>query len=194
MKKIMNVLFILVLGILSAFLLLKVEALTVEKIKQNRERELKNAILEAASIDYKENQVFQVFDKNIRKKTVKTLDNEFEYYLSPDDLYIFEFEGRGLWGMIEGVMALKPDLETIKSIRIISQEETPGLGGRISEESFLSQFEKKKVSPQLPLILKVREKAKKINEIDAITGATMTSSALIDMLNKSVLHFRRNWR
>lgn len=192
MKKIMNVLFILVLGILSAFLLLKVEALTVEKIKQNRERELKNAILEAASIDYKENQVFQVFDKNIRKKMVKTSDNEFEYYLSPDDLYIFEFEGRGLWGMIEGVMALKPDLETIKSIRIISQKETPGLGGRISEESFLSQFEKKKVSPQLPLILKVREKAKKINEIDAITGATMTSSALIDMLNKSVLRIRRN--
>jgi Na+-transporting NADH:ubiquinone oxidoreductase subunit C len=180
-----NLLFILILGALSGLLLSGVENFTRDKIKQHQDRKRKAAILEAAGIDYDEDSLDEVFDASI--KAVEKGGSE--YYLSPDGLYIFEFEGRGLWGMIEGVIALNPDLETLENIRIVFQEETPGLGGRISEEWFLNKFKKKKLSPQLSLVL--RRKATGPNEIDAITGATMTSQALIDMINESVANFRK---
>lgn len=90
--------------------------------------------------------------------------------------------------MINGVITLDADLETIKGIRIISQEETPGLGARIAEESYLNQYSGKKVSPQLIMVL--RRKATAINEVDAISGASISSQALLDMINESVANFR----
>lgn len=182
--KLKNLLFILILGGIAASLLIAIQGYTRPKIKEYHERRLKSTILEAANIDYEEAGLEGSFDKNIREVKKDGL----AYYLSPDDLYIFIFEGRGLWGMITGAITLNPDLETIESLKIISQEETPGLGGRISEQGFLNQFKKKKVSPEL--ILTLRQKATRSNEVDAITGASMTSQALIDMINESVMDFR----
>ncbi len=39
------------------------------------------------------------------------------------------FAGPGLWGPIEGLLALEPDMRTIRGITFNKQEETPGLGG-----------------------------------------------------------------
>ncbi len=94
--------------------------------------------------------------------------------------------GRIRWE--KGIIALKKDLETIASVKIIAQEETPGLGARITEEAFLKKFERKKFLPHLKLVL--RKSTTQIHEIDAITGATLTSAALIQMMNESIDHFR----
>jgi len=184
--KIKEVLFLLILGSSSAFLLSEVGDYTLPRIEQlYQEQKLKSAILEAAGIDYDEYNLDEAFHKNIRKMK----KNGFIYYLSPDDLYIFEFKGQGLWGPIEGVTALNPDLKTIENIRVVSQGETPGLGGRISEEGFLSQFKKKKISTRLFLVS--RRKATKVNEVEAISGATITSQSLVNMINESVANFRK---
>lgn len=190
MKTIWNLLFILILGSFFAFLLSEIEDWTLPKIEKNKKQKLRAVVLEASGIDYEMNntdEMFQIFDKNIRKKTIKTPDSEFVYYLSPDNLYIFEFEGTGLWGIIEGVIALNPDQKTIEKIRIISQEETPGLGGRIGEEEILDRFKKK----LYPLTLRTRRKATKNDEVDAITGATMTSQAVVNMINETIKNFRK---
>lgn len=186
--KIKNLVFILILGSVCVGLLLGIRGYTTPIIKHQQEIKLKETVLVAAGIDFNEENLGQVFQSDIRKITRDGLI----YYLSPDDRYIFEFKGRGLWGMIEGVITLDQDLETIESLRIVSQEETPGLGGRIGEEGFLSQFKGKKVLPAL--ILALRKKATEENEIDAITGATITSQALIDIVNESVEDFRRKTR
>ena len=180
-----NVIFILVLGSVCTTLLLWIKGYTLPMIERYQEFRLKSSILEAAGVAYDSNNLDKVFHENIREMK----NDGFIYYLSPDDSYIFEFEGRGLWGIIQGVITLDPDLETIENIRIISQEETPGLGGRISEEDFLVQFRGKKVSPRLSLIL--RRRATEVNEVDSISGASLTSQALIDMINESVLNFRQ---
>lgn len=182
--KLKNLLFILILGSVCTFLLISFRNYTLPMIERYHELELKSTILEAGGIPYKEAEIEEVFSKNIRE--VKK--NTFTYYLNPNNLYIFIFEGRGLWGMITGAITLNPDLKTIENLRIISQEETPGLGGRIGEESFLNQFKKKEISPKL--FLTTRRKAVKANEVDAITGASLTSQALVDMINQSVLAFR----
>lgn len=184
-KKLRNLIFILVLGSISAGLLLGIRAYTLPKIERYQEIRLRSTILEAAGLAYDETSLDEVFAGKIRTKE----KNGFTYYLSPADLYIFEFEGRGLWGMITGVVTLKPDLESVENIRIIAQEETPGLGGRIAEEGFLSQFHDKKVSPRL--VVALRQKATADNEIDAISGASISSLALVGMINEAVIDFRR---
>jgi Na+-transporting NADH:ubiquinone oxidoreductase subunit C len=187
-NKLKNLLFILILGSVSAALLLGIRAYTLPIIERYQEVNLKSTVLEAAGIGHAESDLDEVFNRNIRVER----KDELTYYLTPDNLYIFEFEGRGLWGMIKGLVTLKPDLETIQNIRIIAQEETPGLGGRIAEEEFLNQFQQKRMAPELALAM--RQKAVRDNEVDAISGASLTSKALIKMINQSGRRFRRRLR
>ena len=77
-----------------------------------------------------------------------------------------------------------PDLKTIKGIIIIHQEETPGLGGRIAEADFLDRFETKKVFPRLTI--QPPGKASGNNEVDGITGATLSCKAFEEILNREI--------
>lgn len=179
----LDLLFIVVLASISTLLLLWIRGYTLPKIERYQEMRLKTTILEAAGIDYDKSFLDEVFHEEI----TAMIKNDVEFYLTPDSVYIFEFEGRGLWGLITGVITLYQDLETVKGINIISQEETPGLGSRITEEEYLSQFNGKKVASGQPLVL--RKSVGEVNAIDAISGATISSQATIDIINQSVLKF-----
>ena len=122
----------------------------------------------------------KVFPDELQADGVKE-DEKARYYVTSDKQIIFEFHGNGLQGPIHGAISLMADMETIKGMTIIKQEETPGLGGRIGEAEFLERFKNKKLFPELSI---VREgKASGINEVDGITGATLSCDALQDMLN-----------
>src|SRR3990172_5499570 len=69
-------------------------------------------------------------------------------------------------------ICIEPDMETLKGIEILHHNETPGLGGRITEEQFKKQFVGKKLKPKI-LVVRGRN-AGGNNEVDAITGATNT--------------------
>jgi len=66
----------------------------------------------------------------------------------------------------------------IKGIKILQHNETPGLGAKITEDKFLSQF-KGKTAEELYL-----KKDKSEGRIDAITGATISSRAVTDGVRK----------
>ncbi|MFQ6034378.1 MAG: FMN-binding protein [Sedimentisphaerales bacterium] len=96
------------------------------------------------------------------------------------------FEGAGLWGPIKGFLALKPDMETILGITIYEQEETPGLGGEIASPWFRDRFKGKSIidaSGKPGVRIKQAGGGLERNEVDAITGATMTCNKLQTMLN-----------
>jgi electron transport complex protein RnfG len=59
---------------------------------------------------------------------------------------------------------------TITAIKILNQNETPGLGARIIEPEFTRQFSNKDLSA--------------LNDIQAITGATISSRAVIEAVKK----------
>jgi len=72
----------------------------------------------------------------------------------------------------------------VTGVRILSQQETPGLGAGISEKSFLSQFVGK-------IPGKVRLK-KDGGSIDGITSATISSRAITDAIRNRIDEFRKN--
>ncbi len=88
------------------------------------------------------------------------------------DAYAVQQTVQGYAGPVEVITALKAD-GTILGIHVGGRDfkETEGLGGKARDEAFTGQFREKK----LPVTLG--------NEIDAISGATVTSQAVVDAVN-----------
>ena len=117
-----------------------------EKIERNQQVKLHKTILTCLGIGKKENltpeDINSLFEKRI--KTVKSENRTF--YLAYEDDgkslkgYAFPVKGPGFWGPIYGMVAVNPDASKILGISFYRHSETPGLGGRISEDWFTSQF------------------------------------------------------
>lgn len=90
----------------------------------------------------------------------------------------FMAEGAGYGGTIAILVGLEQD-HSVRGIQIISHQETPGLGAKISEPSFLEQFK----GINLNEIALARDGGK----IDAITGATISSSAVVKGVKEAIL-------
>lgn len=100
--------------------------------------------------------------------------------------YIIELRGNGLWGPIWGYLALNDDARTIYGATFAHQGETPGLGAEIDRPDFQSKFKGKKVFENgvLKGVQVVKNASKSSNhEVDAISGGTITSNGVSDMVN-----------
>jgi len=97
--------------------------------------------------------------------------------------YVFVREGAGLWGAIQAVVGIDDHLERITGASFVKHNETPGLGARIDEDWFVEQLKGKRP----PVALTPEGTADNSDtEIDAITGATVTSTAVRNILNRTV--------
>jgi Na+-transporting NADH:ubiquinone oxidoreductase subunit C len=180
-EKLLMILFVLILGSVLSTALVSVNAFTAPLIEKNKVRKLHISILKALGIAYSKDKIDETFSGNVAKKEQK----EIEFYIAETSGDVaFEIYGSGLWGPIHGIIALEPDLKTIKGITLIHQEETPGLGGRIAEAEFLDRFKAKTILPKL--IIQPPGKASKDNEVDGITGATLSCKAFEEILNSEV--------
>jgi Na+-transporting NADH:ubiquinone oxidoreductase subunit C len=175
-----SLLFAALLGAVCAGLLTAARELTAAQRAANAQAERIRHVLDALGVAYEAEggpkQLVQVFEKNVR--TVKRGGLEFYEYVGSDGAVraaAVLFAGKGLWGPIKGILALEPDRRTVRRITIYEQEETPGLGGEIATRGFTKQFDGQRiVSPAGEAGLAVQ----------AITGATMTSQRVKDMLNQ----------
>ncbi|MBN1411586.1 MAG: FMN-binding protein [Spirochaetales bacterium] len=177
-KVVLMLLFILIMGGILSSAIISVNYFTAPIIKANEEKKLKTNILMALEIPFTEDDMDSVFQQKVTVR--RDSGNEMDYYVSENNETAFEYKGKGLWGPIRGVIALNPDFKTIKNVTISFQEETPGLGSRIAEKPYLDQFRNKAFSPSIVI---TRSPAKKDNEVDAITGATLSSKAFVKILN-----------
>lgn len=96
--------------------------------------------------------------------------------------YALPFEGSGLWGTIRGYVGLSADKQHLTGLVFTSQNETPGLGGRIEEPQFKAQFRGLPVEAGKNLKYGQQEGY----QLDAVTGATQTSSAVLRIVNQAV--------
>ena len=88
--------------------------------------------------------------------------------------------GQGFADRIEILVGLNRGADTITGLSILEQKETPGLGNRIADPDWRAGFEGRPVGPRLRL---VRHTAEQEDEIEAITGATISSQSVVDILN-----------
>jgi Na+-transporting NADH:ubiquinone oxidoreductase subunit C len=115
--------------------------------------------------------------------------------------YILPVHSRGLWGKIEGYIALENDGKTVAGFTVYSQQETPGLGGEIEKAWFQNNFRGKRiVGPdgkfQSVAIAKGRVADRippknQANYVDGISGATLTGRFLSQGLRDTLLAYEK---
>ncbi len=91
---------------------------------------------------------------------------------------------KGYAGPIEMVLGLDPDGK-IQGVKILSQKETPGLGTKLAEQSFLDPFKKVLAEKETPIFLVKQDGG----DIDGITAATISSRAFCSGLRETVKRF-----
>ncbi|MBR6202045.1 MAG: NADH:ubiquinone reductase (Na(+)-transporting) subunit C, partial [Bacteroidaceae bacterium] len=132
-----------------------------------------------------ENGGFAVETKNI------TPDNRPLYIAEVDGetKMIVPVKGAGLWGGLWGYIAVNADGQTVYGTYFSHESETAGLGARIAEQWFQDSFKGKKIFAEGSdeVALSVIKKGKEgtlspDNYVDGVTGATLTSNGVNDMI------------
>lgn len=111
--------------------------------------------------------------------------------------YAFPIIGKGLWSTLYGYFAMEPDAVTVRGITFYKHGETPGLGAEIETDWFQENFEGKKIwdagENRLQPIQVVKGKVadavapdEQPFYVDGISGATMTSKGVSEMIDREV--------
>ena len=101
--------------------------------------------------------------------------------------YVLKVVASGYSSQIEALIGIDRDFK-ITGLKILSQNETPGLGSKISEKSFLSQFIGR---PAERVSLR---KDDKTGEIDGVTSATISSRAITNAIRNAINEFKKTVR
>ena len=97
--------------------------------------------------------------------------------------YVLSVSTNGYSSQIQALVGIDKKY-AVTGVKILSQQETPGLGSKISEKSFLEQF-KGKVFDKLLL-------KKDGGAIDGITSATISSRAITNAIRNRIDEFKTN--
>ena len=138
------------------------------------------------------NQAFKITPRSIvvEKNGIQKFYSVFEARFEGGRLggWVTKVDGQGYADKIELLLALDPPIETITGLFILDQKETPGLGNKIIEVVWRGQFAGKSTGDQLKV---VKGGAKAANEIDAVTGATISSDSVVAIINKTITDLRQ---
>lgn len=205
MKLAKETFYIFVVALLFAGLTAGVNSALKPRIELNEETKYSKFLLQAFDITIPQgasaNQIQALEGQNIAKAEI---GNRLAYaHMDSNgrvEGYAFPISGKGFWGSIYAILAFDENLSEIQGIVFTKHNETPGLGARIEEQWFREQFEGLKMhnapAKDKFLVISKADAAKK-NHVDAITGATMTSSLLQIILNdeiKSILALKQEVR
>ena len=161
--------------------------LTKPMVSLNEEVFLKRSVLAAAGIAVppRKEDVVSAFASRVEE--VKGTGGAPPYYrvkAASGELagYVFLRSGPGLWGEITAAVGFEENLERLTGVDFLKQSETPGLGARIAETWFREQFRGKKG----PFATVPEGESAGETQFDAITGATLTSNYVKDILNDTM--------
>jgi Na+-transporting NADH:ubiquinone oxidoreductase subunit C len=180
--------------------------------EKNVELDKMKQILSALNVDTKGQNVEEVYKTYIKKDmildakgAVKADEGGFALGESKDEfvVYVAEAEGRtkyiiplygsGLWGAIWGYVALDEDKNTVYGTYFSHAGETPGLGAEIATSTFQAPFRGKQIMKENRLVsiavVKPGKAAAGQDYVDGISGGTITSVAVQEMLKNSLANY-----
>ncbi len=150
-------------------------------------------VIESFAINIKGERISDInaFDIDLKKELKKDSDKQVwpVYICETDDdgrKYLFALYGKGLWGPIWGYISLNEDLNSVYGVYFDHKSETPGLGAEISTTEFQDQFRDKEIFDTDDKFVSIdvvkSGVADNSHAVDAISGGTITSNGLRDMI------------
>jgi electron transport complex protein RnfG len=162
-----------IIAILSAVILAKVYEITKPKIDANEKKAIDAAIYKVVSATdsyktdkVKDETVYKCYDRNKKLCGIA-----------------FIAEGVGYQDVIKIMVGTDPEFDEILAIEVLDNSETPGLGNRITTPWFENQFNGLNLDNKITVIKKAPAAA---SEIQAITGATISSQAVVDIVTGKI--------
>ncbi|MGQ9484817.1 MAG: FMN-binding protein [Desulfosoma sp.] len=191
-----STLYIFVLSLVFTSVVSGLNGINQDRIRLNEERKRQALVLHVLHIALDplatDQDVALTFSRRVR--TASLGDRPLYVGLEADAStvvgYAFPVTGPGFWGPIEAMLAVDPQGQSILGIAFYRHSETPGLGGRITEEWFQKQFQGRplKIPPagMRFFYFKTPGTASGPSELDAITGATETTRRLEMFLDEEL--------
>ena len=131
------------------------------------------------------------FEKIVKFNEVQ---NVYECTLENGDVkYVLPLKGQGMWGGISCFLAIDSDKNTVYGAYFNHESETAGLGAEIKDDaSWQAKFQGKKIfadDTKETLALSVEKAVNNETTVDAVTGATVTSTAVSKMLQDQLTKY-----
>jgi len=173
-------------GFLSGLIIISVYEATLPTITANQARELRQAVFKVLP-GVSRMQALHYDNGTLIAHTGRVDDNTL--YAGFDQAnrfigYAIPGEGPGFQDTIKLLYGYLPDQRRIVGMVILDSRETPGLGDKIYKDAdFVANFDRLSVDPVIVAVKKGQKSAP--NEIDAITGATISSKAVVRIINET---------
>ena len=179
-------------------------AINIDASRENAQEQYDKYISSSSIIDseggvlegdaFKIDVLFQYRDKTLlpqerRYPLFKAQKDSNEYFIVP-------MVGSGLWGPIWGFVALENDYNTIYGAAFDHKTETPGLGAEINQDFFEEPFIGKKIIDDQGLFVSIEvqkggAESDDPHAVDGITGGTITSDGVTDMLKNTLMIYNK---
>jgi len=167
-----------IIGVVSGAILSELNSWAAPKIEANRKAETERAIFVVQSDAKKYEKI-----KNVDFELYEVFDN------ANNSLgYALPYEGNGFQGKIRLIVGVNKELTNLLGLEVLEQVETPGLGTKITEIPFTNQFIDLVVKPEITWVKGAEPESQ--NEIQAITGATISSKAIVQIINNGINRLR----
>ena len=116
------------------------------------------------------------------EKTVDVKGESFVYYEAQDEKgnvigYVFSVTTKSYGGDLSAMVGISAETDKITGVEITAINDTPGLGMKVNSEDFLSQYIDRTGT------MGVNKNEKTDTEIQAVSGATISSRAVTDAVN-----------
>lgn len=211
---------VLIVGTVLAFIYMALKPKQDDNIANDKRKQILSAVHEAPESDNAVEEVFKkyivagyllsengeiadsaenvAFDVDM-KNNVKSKDRKLPIFKCKLDdgsiKYIVPVYGAGLWGPIWGYIAINDNGIDVYGAYFSHEGETPGLGAEIAKPDFQKRFEGKKIFKEgefKPISVLKKGKSPENGEdyVDAITGGTITSTGVNNMLKDCLTPYK----
>jgi electron transport complex protein RnfG len=182
-----------VAGFLSGLILVSVYLITKPIIAKNKAEALRSAIFEVLSNTSSFKTLVPDGD-GLREAAEKEEVGEDVIYLgynAQGKVTGFAIAGGepGYQDIISAIYGFDAGQEMVIGFKVLDSKETPGLGDKIFKDAdFQTNFSALKVSPEIEAVKKGEKKTE--NQVEAISGATISSKAIVRLLNNSMAQWK----
>ncbi len=185
-------------GFFSGLLLVGVYLSTLPAIQKHRAESLRKAIFQVLPgcteykiMELREGQLLEAQITEQGSSEGEVLPRVYAGYNAAGEFIGFAIQGEepGFQDNIGAIFGYEPGEKVIIGFEVLESKETPGLGDKImKDENWLANFKALKVEPGLEVVKEGQ--GQKPNQVESITGATISSKAIVRLLEKELAEWR----
>ena len=181
------VLTLAIAGLISGIAIIGIYESTLPTITANKARELREAVFKVLpGVSQMQALVHRDGELVVTEQPAKDEPVVYGGYDEQGDFigYAMPAAGPGFQDTIALLYGYRPDEKIVVGMEILESRETPGLGDKIYKDAvFVGGFSALSVEPEIVAVKKGTKS--QANEIDAITGATISSKAVVRIINET---------